>query len=104
MFVQTVFDVQEDKGVFVATQLLLNLLCFVIPQAVYRHDYVHNIKGKYTPVDKTVDLNRANYAHKIQCEVSARTMPLNAVGRIGERRTEEKLHWHWWHDAMEREH
>ncbi|KAJ6650412.1 hypothetical protein lerEdw1_009331, partial [Lerista edwardsae] len=39
-----------------------------LSEAVYRHDYVHNIKGKYTPVEKTVDLERANNAYKIQCE------------------------------------
>lgn len=44
---------------------------------------MHNIKGKYTPVDKTVDLERANNAYKIQCEVSANVGCLNENGRTG---------------------
>uniref|UniRef100_A0A670IEP6 Nebulin n=1 Tax=Podarcis muralis TaxID=64176 RepID=A0A670IEP6_PODMU len=41
-----------------------------LSEAVYRHDYVHNVKGKYTPTDKTVDLERATHAYRIQNEVS----------------------------------
>uniref|UniRef100_A0A8C3IQB7 Nebulin n=1 Tax=Chrysemys picta bellii TaxID=8478 RepID=A0A8C3IQB7_CHRPI len=41
-----------------------------LSEAVYRHAYVHNIRGKMTPTDKTVDLVRAKHAHKIQSEVS----------------------------------
>uniref|UniRef100_A0A670IF93 Nebulin n=1 Tax=Podarcis muralis TaxID=64176 RepID=A0A670IF93_PODMU len=39
-----------------------------LSEAVYRHDYVHNVKGKYTPTDKTVDLERATHAYRIQNE------------------------------------
>lgn len=44
---------------------------------------MRNIKGKYTPVDKTVDLERANNAYKIQCEVSTNEMYVNENGRTG---------------------
>ncbi|XP_013910168.1 PREDICTED: nebulin [Thamnophis sirtalis] len=40
-----------------------------LSEAVYRHNYVHHIKGKYTPTNKTVDLERANRAYKIQSEL-----------------------------------
>ncbi|XP_066477640.1 nebulin [Tiliqua scincoides] len=50
-----------------------------LSEAVYRHDYVHNIKGKYTPVEKTVDLERANNAYKIQCEGLYRKAGLHAL-------------------------
>ncbi|XP_033020609.1 nebulin isoform X10 [Lacerta agilis] len=39
-----------------------------LSEAVYRHDYVHNVKGKYTSTDKTVDLERATHAYRIQNE------------------------------------
>uniref|UniRef100_A0A8C0GSY1 Nebulin n=1 Tax=Chelonoidis abingdonii TaxID=106734 RepID=A0A8C0GSY1_CHEAB len=42
-----------------------------LSDAVYRHAYVHNIRGKMTPTDKTVDLVRAKHAHEIQSEVRA---------------------------------
>ncbi|XP_054827290.1 nebulin isoform X9 [Eublepharis macularius] len=50
-----------------------------LSDAVYHHDYVHHIKGKYTPVDKTVDLERANNAYKIQCEGLYRNAGLHAL-------------------------
>ncbi|KAH0621391.1 hypothetical protein JD844_022635 [Phrynosoma platyrhinos] len=50
-----------------------------LSDAVYRHDYVKNIKGKYTPVDKTVDLERATHAYKIQNEGLYRNAGLRAL-------------------------
>ncbi|XP_042334160.1 nebulin isoform X3 [Sceloporus undulatus] len=50
-----------------------------LSDAVYRHDYVKNIKGKYTPVDKTVDLERATHAYKIQNEALYRNAGLRAL-------------------------
>uniref|UniRef100_A0ABM5F1R1 Nebulin isoform X3 n=1 Tax=Pogona vitticeps TaxID=103695 RepID=A0ABM5F1R1_9SAUR len=50
-----------------------------LSEAVYRHEYVHNIRGKYTPVDKTVDLERATHAHKIQNEGLYRNAGLRAL-------------------------
>ncbi|XP_062972627.1 nebulin [Elgaria multicarinata webbii] len=50
-----------------------------LSEAVYRHDYVHNIKGKYTPTDKTVDLERANNAYRIQHEGLYRKAGLHAL-------------------------
>ncbi|KAM9235480.1 nebulin [Leptosomus discolor] len=37
-------------------------------EAVYRSEYMHNVKGKMIPTDKTVDLERAYHANKIQSE------------------------------------
>ncbi|XP_075285799.1 nebulin isoform X9 [Opisthocomus hoazin] len=37
-------------------------------EAVYRGEYMHNVKGKMIPTDKTVDLERAYHANKIQSE------------------------------------
>ncbi|KAM6465183.1 nebulin isoform 38-T39 [Liasis olivaceus] len=50
-----------------------------LSEAVYRHNYVHNIKGKYTPTEKTVDLERANRAYKIQSEPLYRNAGLHAL-------------------------
>lgn len=62
----------------------LNLLCFIptvllqsepthltplCPQAVYHYDYVHSVRGKVAPTTKTVDLDRALHAYKLQSEV-----------------------------------
>ncbi|XP_015265715.1 PREDICTED: nebulin [Gekko japonicus] len=69
------FTVVTDTPVYVQNVLSgMNL-----SEAVYRHDYVCNIKGKYTPVDKTVDLERANNAYKIQCEGLYRNAGLHAL-------------------------
>lgn len=46
------------------------LITFSFSQAIYRGEYKHNIKGKMIPTDKTVDLERAYHANKIQSEVS----------------------------------
>jgi len=43
-------------------------------QAVYRGEYMHNVKGKMIPTDKTVDLERAYHANKIQSEVSIKLL------------------------------
>lgn len=40
-------------------------------QAVYHHDYVHSVRGKVAPTTKTVDLERALHAYKLQSEVSS---------------------------------
>uniref|UniRef100_A0A8C6YMV4 Nebulin n=1 Tax=Naja naja TaxID=35670 RepID=A0A8C6YMV4_NAJNA len=50
-----------------------------LSEAVYRHNYVHHIKGKYTPTNKTVDLERANRAYKIQSEPLYRNAGLHAL-------------------------
>ncbi|XP_034641978.1 nebulin [Trachemys scripta elegans] len=50
-----------------------------LSDAVYRHAYVHNIRGKMTPTDKTVDLVRAKHAHKIQSENLYRGAGLHAL-------------------------
>lgn len=38
-------------------------------QAVYHYDYVHSVRGKVAPTTKTVDLDRALHAYKLQSEV-----------------------------------
>lgn len=48
------------------------LTAFSLPQAVYRSEYLHNVRGKVIPTDKTVDLERAYMANKIQSEVSTK--------------------------------
>uniref|UniRef100_A0A670ZA95 Nebulin n=1 Tax=Pseudonaja textilis TaxID=8673 RepID=A0A670ZA95_PSETE len=50
-----------------------------LSEAVYRHNYVHHIKGKYTSTNKTVDLERANRAYKIQSEPLYRNAGLHAL-------------------------
>uniref|UniRef100_A0A673SV47 Nebulin n=1 Tax=Suricata suricatta TaxID=37032 RepID=A0A673SV47_SURSU len=39
-----------------------------LSDAVYHHDYVHSVRGKVAPTTKTVDLDRALHAHKLQSE------------------------------------
>ncbi|XP_067328664.1 nebulin isoform X26 [Anolis sagrei] len=69
------YTVVMDTPVYVQNvQSGLNL-----SEAVYRHDYVKNIRGKYTPVDKTVDLERAANAYKIQNEGLYRKAGLHAL-------------------------
>ncbi|XP_056205136.1 nebulin [Falco biarmicus] len=48
-------------------------------EAVYRSEYMHNIKGKMIPTDKTVDLERAYHANKIQSENLYRWAGVNAL-------------------------
>ncbi|XP_019409157.1 PREDICTED: nebulin [Crocodylus porosus] len=50
-----------------------------LSDAVYRSEYQHNIRGKVIPTDKTVDLERANHAYKIQCENLYRWAGINAL-------------------------
>ncbi|XP_065696609.1 nebulin isoform X18 [Patagioenas fasciata] len=58
------FTVVTDTPVYVQNVIsALNL-----SEAVYRSEYVHNVKGKMIPTDKTVDLERAYHANKIQSE------------------------------------
>ncbi|XP_048342751.1 nebulin isoform X4 [Sphaerodactylus townsendi] len=69
------FTVVTDTPLYVQNVLSgINL-----SDAVYRHDYIRNIRGTYTPVDKTVDLERANNAYKIQCEGLYRKAGLHAL-------------------------
>ncbi|XP_006157694.1 nebulin isoform X2 [Tupaia chinensis] len=50
-----------------------------LSDAVYHHDYVHSVRGKVAPTTKTVDLDRALHAYKLQSEnlykTSLRTLP-----------------------------
>ncbi|XP_064926239.1 nebulin isoform X18 [Columba livia] len=58
------FTVVTDTPVYVQNVIsALNL-----SEAVYRSEYLHNVKGKMIPTDKTVDLERAYHANKIQSE------------------------------------
>uniref|UniRef100_A0A8C8E913 Nebulin n=1 Tax=Otus sunia TaxID=257818 RepID=A0A8C8E913_9STRI len=57
----------------------LPLINFSFSQAVYRGEYIHNVKGKMIPTDKTVDLERAYHANKIQSENLYRWAGVNAL-------------------------
>nr|XP_025863837.1 nebulin [Vulpes vulpes] len=51
-----------------------------LSDAVYHHDYVHSVRGRVAPTTKTVDLERALHAHKLQSEglyrgAGRRTLP-----------------------------
>ncbi|XP_040980584.1 LOW QUALITY PROTEIN: nebulin [Aquila chrysaetos chrysaetos] len=50
-----------------------------LSEAVYRGAYMHNVKGKMIPTDKTVDLERAYRANKIQSENLYRWAGVNAL-------------------------
>ncbi|XP_069636757.1 nebulin isoform X7 [Haliaeetus albicilla] len=50
-----------------------------LSEAVYRGEYMHNVKGKMIPTDKTVDLERAYHANKIQSENLYRWAGVNAL-------------------------
>uniref|UniRef100_A0A2K6EXC4 Nebulin n=1 Tax=Propithecus coquereli TaxID=379532 RepID=A0A2K6EXC4_PROCO len=39
-----------------------------LSDVVYHHDYVHSVRGKVAPTTKTVDLDRARRAYKLQSE------------------------------------
>ncbi|XP_072468040.1 nebulin isoform X2 [Notamacropus eugenii] len=39
-----------------------------LSDAVYRHEYIHKVRGKVTSTTKTVDLDRSRHAHKLQSE------------------------------------
>ncbi|XP_064010978.1 nebulin [Pogoniulus pusillus] len=69
------FTVVVDTPVYVQNVLSgLNL-----SEAVYRGEYQHNVKGKMIPTDKTVDLERAYHANKIQSENLYRWAGVNAL-------------------------
>ncbi|XP_064517783.1 nebulin isoform X26 [Pseudopipra pipra] len=69
------FTVVTDTPVYVQNVLsALNL-----SEAVYRGDYVKNIKGKMISTDKTIDLERAYNANKIQSENLYRWAGVNAL-------------------------
>ncbi|XP_066046541.1 nebulin isoform X2 [Chamaea fasciata] len=69
------FTVVTDTPVYVQNVLsALNL-----SEAVYRGDYRQNVKGKMIPTDKTVDLERAYNANKIQSENLYRWAGVNAL-------------------------
>uniref|UniRef100_A0A2K6CXN1 Nebulin n=1 Tax=Macaca nemestrina TaxID=9545 RepID=A0A2K6CXN1_MACNE len=50
-----------------------------LSDAVYHYDYVHSVRGKVAPTTKTVDLDRALHAYKLQSsnlyKTSLRTLP-----------------------------
>ncbi|KAM6397858.1 nebulin isoform 19-T19 [Pluvialis apricaria] len=69
------YTVVIDTPVYVQNVLSgLNL-----SEAVYRGEYKHNIQGKMIPTDKTVDLERAYHANKIQSENLYRWAGVNAL-------------------------
>ncbi|XP_068877435.1 nebulin [Aphelocoma coerulescens] len=69
------FTVVTDTPVYVQNVLsALNL-----SEAVYRGDYRQNVKGKMISTDKTVDLERAYNANKIQSENLYRWAGVNAL-------------------------
>ncbi|XP_009317277.1 PREDICTED: nebulin isoform X35 [Pygoscelis adeliae] len=69
------YTVVMDTPVYVQNVLSgLNL-----SEAVYRGEYMHNVKGKIIPTDKTVDLERAYHANKIQSENLYRWAGVNAL-------------------------
>ncbi|XP_061301700.1 nebulin isoform X14 [Pezoporus flaviventris] len=69
------YTVVTDTPVYVQNVLSgLNL-----SEAVYRSEYLHNVKGKMIPTDKTVDLERAYHANKIQSENLYRWAGVNAL-------------------------
>uniref|UniRef100_A0A8C5W1H7 Nebulin n=1 Tax=Microcebus murinus TaxID=30608 RepID=A0A8C5W1H7_MICMU len=39
-----------------------------LSDVVYHHDYVHSVRGKVAPTTRTVDLDRARHAYKLQSE------------------------------------
>ncbi|XP_044791465.1 nebulin isoform X26 [Bubalus bubalis] len=50
-----------------------------LSDAVYHYDYVHSIRGRVAPTTKTVDLDRALHAYKLQSENLYRKAGLNAL-------------------------
>ncbi|XP_059332268.1 nebulin isoform X14 [Ammospiza nelsoni] len=69
------FTVVTDTPVYVQNVIsALNL-----SEAVYRGDYKKNVQGKMIPTDKTVDLERAYNANKIQSENLYRWAGVNAL-------------------------
>ncbi|XP_062354717.1 nebulin [Cinclus cinclus] len=69
------FTVVMDTPVYVQNVIsALNL-----SEAVYRGDYKKNVQGKMIPTDKTIDLERAYNANKIQSENLYRWAGVNAL-------------------------
>ncbi|XP_069717741.1 nebulin isoform X35 [Phaenicophaeus curvirostris] len=69
------YTVVTDTPVYVQNVLSgLNL-----SEAVYRGEYKQNVRGKAIPTDKTVDLERAYHANKIQSENLYRWAGVNAL-------------------------
>uniref|UniRef100_U3KHK2 Nebulin n=1 Tax=Ficedula albicollis TaxID=59894 RepID=U3KHK2_FICAL len=69
------FTVVTDTPVYVQNVIsALNL-----SEAIYRGDYKKNVQGKMIPTDKTVDLERAYNANKIQSENLYRWAGVNAL-------------------------
>ncbi|XP_061861193.1 nebulin [Colius striatus] len=50
-----------------------------LSEAVYRGEYINNVRGKMIPTDKTIDLERAYHANKIQSENLYRWAGVNAL-------------------------
>ncbi|XP_040084969.1 nebulin isoform X10 [Oryx dammah] len=50
-----------------------------LSDAVYHYDYVHSIRGRVAPTTKTVDLDRALHAYKLQSENLYRKAGLHAL-------------------------
>uniref|UniRef100_A0A8D2BLZ1 SH3 domain-containing protein n=1 Tax=Sus scrofa TaxID=9823 RepID=A0A8D2BLZ1_PIG len=50
-----------------------------LSDAVYHYDYVHSVRGKVAPTTKTVDLDRALHAYKLQSENLYRKDGLNSL-------------------------
>ncbi|XP_059961939.1 nebulin [Mesoplodon densirostris] len=50
-----------------------------LSDAVYHHDYIHSVRGKVAPTTKTVDLDRALHAHKLQSEHLYRRAGLHSL-------------------------
>uniref|UniRef100_A0A8C9EDX1 Nebulin n=1 Tax=Phocoena sinus TaxID=42100 RepID=A0A8C9EDX1_PHOSS len=50
-----------------------------LSDAVYHHDYVHSVRGKVAPTTKTVDLDRALHAYKLQSENLYRRAGLHSL-------------------------
>uniref|UniRef100_A0A2K5LX15 Nebulin n=1 Tax=Cercocebus atys TaxID=9531 RepID=A0A2K5LX15_CERAT len=46
-----------------------------LSDAVYHYDYVHSVRGKVAPTTKTVDLDRALHAYKLQSSVTCAPCP-----------------------------
>nr|XP_045369021.1 nebulin isoform X22 [Camelus bactrianus] len=50
-----------------------------LSDAVYHHDYIHSVRGKVAPTTKTVDLDRALHAYKLQSENLYRKVGLQSL-------------------------
>nr|XP_031307245.1 nebulin [Camelus dromedarius] len=50
-----------------------------LSDAVYHHDYIHSVRGKVAPTTKTMDLDRALHAYKLQSENLYRKVGLQSL-------------------------